>query len=81
VIGVGNTCGIPNTNKNLNTTINAIKKEAKRKKAEEKQKQKRGFFKKKSKGGDYDDDDNIPSGSASRLGMFMAFMHSRIFRG
>jgi len=77
VMGVGNTCGIPNTNKNLNNVIKAIKKEAQRKKAEEKKKQKRGLFKKQKKG-DYDDDNEVPSGTTSKLGMFMSFMYSRM---
>ncbi len=76
VIGVGNTCGIPNTNKNLKSVINVIKREARRKKEEEKKKQKKGFFK-KAKKGDYDDDDS-PNGGPSNLGMFMSFMYSRI---
>ncbi|MFH1450866.1 MAG: DUF1512 family protein [archaeon] len=80
VIGVGNTCGIPNTNKSLNTIKEAIKREARRKKEEEEKKQKRGFFNKPKKS-DYEDDEDTPSTPLTSLGMFMSFMHSRIFRG
>ncbi len=78
VIGVGNTCGIPNTNKNLKSVEEAIKKAARKKKAEEQKKMKKGLFKRKKKQGDYDDDDVPATGSMSKLGMFMNFMYSRI---
>ena len=48
VVGVGNTCGVPNTNKSLRKVIDSVKKEAKRIKDEEDAKNK-GFFKKKKK--------------------------------
>jgi len=44
VVGVGNTCGVPNTNKDLNRVMNAIRREAKKVKKEEEAKNK-GFFK------------------------------------
>jgi len=49
VVGVGNTCGVPNTKKGLNNTIESIKRRAKKLKKEEDEKNK-GFFKKKTEG-------------------------------
>ena len=84
VIGVGNTCGIPNTNKNLNTIKEAIKKEARRKRKEELSKKKKGFFKRKPRKTDYDEDEDDDGGSTmiplggglSSIGMFISFIQS-----
>lgn len=65
VVGVGNTCGIPNSKKGLVKVLNKIKRRAKKIKAEEEAKEKRWFSWKKEES---PSDSPIPTGG---MGMFL----------
>ncbi len=70
VVGVGNTCGIPNTNKNLKEVIKKIKARAKKLKEEEKKEEAGWFF---MPGGKKGKDDE----GAGLVGNFINFLFTR----